>query len=189
MLGKLCKTVNLFSMLLFHFSVCLDTYSDMVRLVVSDFHFENDNLTIRVQSSKTDFLRAGADVFIAANTEKVSCCPVRTSRAYFQKLKAIGFTGNDTPVLVDTGKRSKEKTVSAAALLKRMRDSLSNLVADTTLYSLHSFRSGGATAAAQASVPRHLIAMHGRWQSNCVNRYIKENKETRFSVSRSIAKS
>ena len=61
---------------------------------MNDFQFENDNLTIRVQSSKTDFLRAGADVFIAANTERVSCCPVRTSRAYFQKLKAIGFTRN-----------------------------------------------------------------------------------------------
>ena len=31
-----------------------------------------------------------------------------------------------------------------------MRENLSNLVADTKLYSLHSFRPGGATAAAQA---------------------------------------
>ena len=58
---------------------------------------------------------------------------------------------------------------------------------DTKKFTLHSVRCGGATAAANAQVPRSLIAMHGRWQSDCVDSYVLMNDNSRFSVTRAVA--
>ena len=39
------------------------------------------------------------------------------------------------------------------------------------LFGLHSFRSGGATAAAVGGMPERLIKAHGRWVSDVVRQY------------------
>ena len=54
-----------------------------------------------------------------------------------------------------------EERLSTSTLTKRLRTELS---ARVNSYTLHSFRSGGATAAVNAKVPRSLFATDGRWQ-------------------------
>ena len=71
-------------------------YSDMCRLKIKDFHFTDKDLMIHIASSKTDVMRAGAEVFIAANEQQANCCPVAISRRYINKLRTLGFT----PVMV-----------------------------------------------------------------------------------------
>ena len=54
-------------------------------------------------------------------------------------------------------------------------------------FGLHSLRSGGATAAANAGVPDRLFKRHGRWLSeNAKDSYVKDKLEDRLSVTRNI---
>ena len=159
-------------------------YNDMKRLLIRDFTRQGPNLLVTLSSSKTDKFRAGAGVYLAANKNDVALCPVAVSSAFFSMLKTSGH-GDATPVLVSLAKRGK--LISASTLTRRLRSTLAPLVEDAQRFTLHSLRSGGATAAATANVSRALIATHGRWQSECVNQYIRLNDETRFSVSRAIA--
>ena len=64
---------------------------------------------------------------------------------------------------------------------------LAKIVKNTTIYSLHSLRSDGATAAANSGVSDRLIAKQGRWSSNSSrDGNIKDNPAKRFKVSESL---
>lgn len=53
--------------------------------------------------------------------------------------------------------------------------------------SSHSFRIGGATAAAAAGYPQWLIQALGRWASDCYKEYIRVSDSMKQRVSRSMA--
>ena len=58
---------------------------------------------------------------------------------------------------------------------------------DPRQFGLHSLRSGGALAAANAGVPDRWFKHHGRWRSeNAKDGYIKDKLEDRLSVSKNI---
>ena len=58
---------------------------------------------------------------------------------------------------------------------------------DKRQFGVHSLRSGGASAAAQAGVPDRWFKRHGRWRSeNAKDGYIKDNLQDRLQVSRSL---
>ena len=55
---------------------------------------------------------------------------------------------------------------------------------DPSDFGLHSLRSGGATAAANAGVSDRLFKKHGRWKSEkAKDGYVKENLQSLLSVS------
>ena len=54
-------------------------------------------------------------------------------------------------------------------------------------YGLHSFRSGGATVAANSGVQDRLFKRHGRWQSETAkDGYLKDSLKARLSVTDSL---
>ena len=54
-------------------------------------------------------------------------------------------------------------------------------------FGLHSLRSGGASAAAQAGVPDRLFKYHGRWRTETAkDGYVQDKLDERLAVSRSI---
>ena len=54
-------------------------------------------------------------------------------------------------------------------------------------FGLHSLRSGGATAAANAGVPDRLFKRHGRWKSELAkDGYVKDLLSSRLLVSKSL---
>jgi len=56
-----------------------------------------------------------------------------------------------------------------------------------TEFGLHSLRSGGATAAANAGVPDRLFKRHGQWKSeNAKDGYVKDSIESRLQVSKKL---
>ena len=64
---------------------------------------------------------------------------------------------------------------SAGAL---MLQRLAKLGYDATQFNMHSFRAGGATAAANAGVPDRLFNRHGRWNSESAkDGYVKDSVE------------
>ena len=64
---------------------------------------------------------------------------------------------------------------------------LSQLGFDPKQFGLHSLRSGGASAAANAGVPDRLFKRHGRWCSESAkDGYIKDSVSALMSVSESL---
>ena len=54
-------------------------------------------------------------------------------------------------------------------------------------FGLHSLRSGGASAAANAGVPDRFFKRHGRWRSeNAKDGYVKDSLDERLKVSRNL---
>ena len=63
----------------------------------------------------------------------------------------------------------------------------SQLGYSTKFFSLHSLRSGGAIAAANAGVNDRLFKHRGRWRSDKAKYgYVKDNLEALLSVSKSL---
>lgn len=61
---------------------------------------------------------------------------------------------------------------------------MSQIGVDCKSFCLHSLRSGGATAAANNSVPDMLIKEHGRWRTDIAKEgYIKDNINTQAYIS------
>ena len=58
---------------------------------------------------------------------------------------------------------------------------------DVSKIAVHSLRSGGATAAANAGVKDRMLKRHGRWVSeNAKDGYVKDNLDSMLSVSQSL---
>ena len=73
----------------------------------------------------------------------------------------------------------------------RARESILNLlkefVPDSANISLHSFRAGGATTAANAHVSDRCWKRHGRWQSESAkDGYVEDSIDHRLLVSKSL---
>ena len=66
----------------------------MCKLLVSDFEFHYDSVSITVGSAKNDQYRAGANVTLAAIFHDLSICPVTIARSYFEQLKLAGCQFN-----------------------------------------------------------------------------------------------
>ena len=66
-------------------------------------------------------------------------------------------------------------------------DMLAAIGLDKRQFGLHSLRSGGASAAANARVPDRFFKRHGRWQSeNAKDGYVKDSLEERLKVTRNL---
>ena len=64
---------------------------------------------------------------------------------------------------------------------------LSSLGLNAKSFGVHSLRSGGAMAAANAEVPDRLFKRHGRWRSESAkDGYIKDSVSSLLSVSRRL---
>ena len=67
--------------------------------------------------------------------------------------------------------------------LKRLK----GVVTDVSVFGVHSLRSGGATAAANAGVSDRHFERHGRWKSETAkDGYVKDSLSSRLQVSRNI---
>ena len=64
---------------------------------------------------------------------------------------------------------------------------LSALGFDACKFGLHSLRSGGASAAANAGVTDRLFKRHGCWRSESAkDGYVKDSQQSLMSVSKSV---
>ena len=90
---------------------------------------------------------------------------VRCGNKVIEKVKPLSYT------------RARESIVG---LLRKF-------VPSTDIISLHSFRAGGATSAANAQVPDRCWKRHGRWQSDTAkDGYVEDSLYNRLLVSKSL---
>lgn len=176
-------------------AICLISYAGFFRyneisnLKESDVCVYQDHLEIFVESSKTDQLRDGAWVVIART--KTDLCPVTMLERY---IRVASITGDPEKFLfrglVNTKTGSKLRpsgNLSYTRVRELVLEKLSILGLDKSRFGLHSLRSGGASAAANAGVPDRWFKRHGRWRSeNAKDGYVKDKLEARLEVSRKL---
>ena len=164
-------------------------FSELASLKESDVKFYEDHVELFVESSKTDQYREGAWVPIARTGSEI--CPVAMLERYWN----LGKISGDTDRLLFRGltptKQGYRLRPSGGISYTRVRELLLDKLKEVGLnpkeFGLHSLRSGGATAAANAGVPDRIFKRHGRWLSeNAKDGYIKDKLGDRLSVTRNL---
>lgn len=163
-------------------------FDELSNLKESDVQILEEHMELFIESSKTDQYRDGAWVVIARTSSKL--CPVAMMERY-QSLAQI--TGQDLPLfrgITNTrsgGKLRKGGSISYSRMREVVLDMLSAVGLDQRKFGLHSLRSGGASAAANAGVPDRMFKRHGRWRSeNAKDGYIQDALDERLTVSRNL---
>ena len=119
-------------------------------------------------------------------------CPVNALERYFS---VAGIVADSDDFLFKPGFRVKgigdlikrRKCLSYTRATEIFRCRFEEWVPNIRGYSLHSCRSGGASAAAQMGVSDRCFQRHGRWKSaSCKNRYVEDSLDDRLSVSKSL---
>ena len=152
-------------------------FNELASLKESDVKFYEDHVEVFVESSKTDQYREGAWVPIARTGSKI--CPVAMLERYWN----LGEISGDIDRLLFRGltktKQGYRLRPSGGISYSRVRELLLDKLKEVGLnpkeFGLHSLRSGGATAAANAGVPDRIFKRHGRWLSeNAKDGYMKD---------------
>ena len=164
-------------------------YDDLARLRCCDIKFEEKHMSVHLTASKTDQYRQGDSVMVARTGS--TTCPVAMMERY---VAAAGISLTSSLRLfrgIVKTKHGEHLRASGTLGYARMRElllaKLQQLGYDKNQFSLHSLRSGGATAAANAGVPDRLFKRHGRWKSESAkDGYVKDSAAALLSVSGSL---
>ena len=154
-------------------------FSELSSMTVSDvkvffFVFFPSYVSIFLESSNTDQLRQGAWIVLARSGQPT--CPVKTLEYYI--VAALINMSDDSPLFRSLW-RSKDSQVRGITYTRAreiVKEALQGFT-DVSKIAVHSLRSGGATAAANAGVKDRMLQRHGRWVSeNAKDGYVKDNR-------------
>lgn len=176
------------TMILFCFAGFL-RYNEVSSLMEKDIQIHESHIEVYISSSKTDQYRLGNTVCLS-KLNSVSC-PVAMYKRYKSMANFIQPTEYIFRPVVRSGKlcklihKNKKLSYSGAksSIVNRLKE-----VCDSTLkLGLHSLRSGGATAAANAGVNERCWKRHGRWRSEgAKDKYVQDSLKSRLSVSENL---
>ena len=164
-------------------------YDELANLRCCDVRFLSDHAVICIRSSKTDQFREGAEVVVARTG--TSTCPVAKVEQYVL-LACIDLSLTERlfraiQKLKNGEKLRKSGTISYTRVRELITSKFRQLGYDPSNFGVHSFRSGGATAAANAGVPDRMFKRHGRWKSESAkDGYVKDSLKSRLQVSKSL---
>ena len=109
-------------------------------------------------------------------------CPV----AAFRNMCRVVPASSNSPAF-GTFTNNKFRPITHSVFTCTLRTLLDKAGYDSSAYSGHSFRRGGATWAFSSGVPGELIQVHGDWHSDAYLLYLSMSLESRFSVSQRMA--
>ena len=143
-------------------------------------------MRIKVRQSKTDQYRDGNEVLIGRTGNET--CPVAMLERYMAMANLTPAEENwlfRPLTATKQGHRLKQVgQLTYSRVQEVVREALRRLGEKPDDYGLHSFRAGGASAAANAGVEDWLFKRHRRWKSeNAKDGYIKDSHGSRLSVS------
>ncbi|KAK3095272.1 hypothetical protein FSP39_012523 [Pinctada imbricata] len=166
-------------------------FSELANLKACDVKFSELFVTLFIEKSKTDQHREGHYVVIAKVDSPA--CPVKMLKEYLALaeiddeeenflFRQLSFCHSS-----NSYKLRKSGHLSYTRVRELFLEKLHCLGLDTTKFGLHSLRSGGATAAANAGISDRLFKKHGRWRSDrAKDGYVKENIHSLLSVSKNL---
>ena len=166
-------------------------YNELAKLKECDICFFTEHIEIFLESSKMDQYRDGSVIVIARMDTEY--CPVAMLEHYMRLASISIEKASDKFLfrrLVNT-KNGQKLRDSADLSYTRAHElvlaMLESIGLDRKQFSLHSLRSGGASAAANAGVPDRCFKRHGRWLSESAkDGYIQDKLEERLSVSKKL---
>ena len=186
--GDSLSDLRLLAMAVFAFAAFLRC-NELINLRCCDISFSSESMSVSLPKSKTDQYREGSSVLVARSS--TATCPVGIMERYFKKA-ALDHTTTKFVFRGITRTKNGEKLrqsghLSYTRARELMNQKLSSLGYNAADFGMHSFRAGGATAAANAGVPDRLFKRHGRWRSDSAkDGYIKDSLQSRLSVSRGL---
>ncbi|KAK3099168.1 hypothetical protein FSP39_000438, partial [Pinctada imbricata] len=166
-------------------------FSEIVNIKACDLNFSDEYVSIFIEKSKTDKYREGRWVIIAKSDQIT--CPVNMLKTYISLANIC--LGDDIFIFrqmnfcksTHTYKLRSSGQLSYTRVRELFLEKMSLLGYDGLNLGLHSLRSGGATAAANAGVPDRLFKKHGRWASDkAKDGYVRENLHSLMSVSQNL---
>ena len=168
-------------------------YSEISNVKRCDIVFCDTYMKLFIEKSKTDIYREGKWVYISKGDSDI--CPVKNIRVYLQNAGILECT-SDCFIFraITIPKKSKIgylRKPNVALSYTRGREvvleALESIGLEKSLFGLHSLRSGGATAAANAGVPDRLFKRHGRWRSEkAKDGYVEDDTDHLLLVSRPV---
>jgi hypothetical protein len=150
----------------------LGRFSDLTKLLVEDLRFfENPqpHLRITFKNGKNDLFSEGSERIVSSNIHAPTYCPVRLTRLYLVRL-GPNYRGLLSPRCLG-GARNKGqlpdpiRPLSYATSLQDLRDILTILGYDASLFAEHSGKRGGATTAAASGMDSQTLQRMGGWRS------------------------
>lgn len=163
-------------------------FNEMSNIVVQHIQRYQDHIKIFIPQSKTDVYREGNYVFIKRLANQY--CPVSVLERYLQ---AANIDFNSTSHLFRPLRWFKSENryrlygikLSYSRCREIFKECLESLGYDSSLYGLHSLRSGGATAAVlnNPNISERMLKLHGRWKSSTAkDMYIQESVQKRLEI-------
>ena len=141
------------------------------------------HMSIFIESSKTDKYHDGAWVVIS----RTGMCPVENLWADIQDSSNTYVSGTLSACKMGYKIRENSKAISYTTLRELFIEAFKPHVSDISRYSLHSLRSGCATAAASHGIPDRLLKRHGCWLSESAkDGYVKDKLLHRLEVSQCL---
>lgn len=166
-------------------------FSELRSIRLKDVKFEKDFFYLKIDSSKTDVYKKGAELVIAS--VDTNACPMYLLIRYLKMTKLLNSGSNCFifRTLINTKEgfilNPKDIPISYSKAREDLRFYMKEFIEDHGNYGWHSFRHGGATAAANAGVPDRLFKIHGRWASEVAkDNYVHEDLSARLSVSKAL---
>ena len=169
-------------------------FDELSNLRLKDVISHTTYFELFIENSKTDQYREGAVVpIVKASTD---LCPWANLVKYLSQAKLAlpsSHNGGDDFLFGNIQTKSGTQFVRAGSKISysRCREVLLKKLVDVGLdpksYSWHSFRSGGASSAANSGISDRLFKRHGRWCSeNAKDGYVADSLESRLAVSISL---
>jgi integrase len=165
-------------------------FNEVVNIRMQDIDLLSTHLVLNIRSSKTDQLRKGHLLHIA---KTATCnCPVEMLMKYLCVSKmdqeSTGFIFKSLQQYKGNLRLvHSDKPLTYTRTRELVKQQFIGIGLDSSLYSLHSLRSGGASAAARNNIPDRLFQRHGRWLTDSVkNSYVDESLDNLLMVSKNL---
>ena len=165
--------------------------SEVLNLKYGNVKIHSDRIALFIIKSKNDVYNEGKEVLIVKGN--TIACPKRVVSNYFESAK-LRLENSDAFIFraltLNNRKHCLNKT-NVPMSYTRAREELKHFIdllgLDKSKYGWHSFRHGGATAAAKSGVPDRLFKEHGRWRSEISkDNYVHASTADKLSVSQSL---
>lgn len=144
---------------------------ELLALSLSDVSWFSDHVRLRIRNSKANKLSATPE-YIYLYDRPGSLSGFSTLRAYWHRMRFNTATNPHSPLFPAADLLSH---LPKQAWVNYIHGLLARLDIDPSLYSGHSFRSGGATDLWTAGARPRAIQLHGRWLSDAFWLHIRDN--------------
>ena len=143
-------------------------------------------MEVRLDKHKNDQLREGSLALISTQPGELGAVALTQRLMKEMNLQADDHLLSNL-VKAKSGWKTKKGSLQDSRAGELSLEAVAGAGLQAEMFSLHSLRLGGSTAAAAAKVPQQLLKRHGGWHSEAVNSYIKESLDNMLLPSNAVS--